>query len=332
MRGNQSNLLVSNLRWPRILQRLQPIRTKAFASLANLLQPLSGDPARLKFRFAPLHHLRNHRHHARQLPSSRPRDLFERFSLRQQLQRLFRRRYRYLLARRLALPFFEPLQLLQNLRAILLHLLFAKPQHIHQLLRRFRPHSAQCIQRIVIHHDVRRHSKFLRLLAPPRPQVLSQFRIDARRGLIIRKFPKSSRVIARPSRAKRTRRAHSRRRCQPSPLFRTSSDRRRYRLRQPRRRHAAHIARVTPLPLWLLAKVRTNPHVPALHILDKSPHRVVARPRALFLFQIIQLVDEIRQQPSILLLPQHHAVRRQPIASRASRFLVILFYRLRQRQ
>ena len=67
VRRHQSNLLIRNLRWQRILQRSQPLRTELLASLANLLQPLPRNPLRPKLHFPALHHLRNHRHNARQL-------------------------------------------------------------------------------------------------------------------------------------------------------------------------------------------------------------------------------------------------------------------------
>ena len=82
----------------------------------------------------------------------------------------------------------------------------------HAVAGRTRP---QRIQRIIIHHDVRRHPKLFRLLNPPRPQMLPQFRIDARSRFIVREFPKLSRLFPsrRAERTRPTRRARTGRRC-----------------------------------------------------------------------------------------------------------------------
>ena len=59
---------------------------------------------------------------------------------------------------------------------------------------------------------------------------------------------------------------------------------------------------------------------------------VIALPRPLFLRRVNDLIGKICQQGRVPLLPQQNAIRRLPIASGASGFLVILLDRFGQRQ
>src|SRR5439155_16591391 len=101
---------------------------------------------------------------------------------------------------------------------------------------------------------------------------------------------------------------------------------------EPVRNGAAHIAHPTGFPFWCLAEVYADLPVTALAGFGEPPHCVIALPGALFLSRVRELVDEMRQQPDVALLPQQRTVGRLAVASGAARLLIILLDRLRHRE
>ncbi len=78
--------------------------------------------------------------------------------------------------------------------------------------------------------------------------------------------------------------------------------------------------------------MQTNLPMAAAVRFNESADGVVALPGALLLGRVGDLPDEVRQQASVALLPQQNAIRRKPVASGASRLLVILLDRFGQRK
>ena len=72
--------------------------------------------------------------------------------------------------------------------------------------------------------------------------------------------------------------------------------------------------------------------VPAVMRIDEASNLVIALPRPLFFRGIGDLLDEVRQQAGVPLLPQQNANCRLSIATGAAGFLVVLLHRLGQRQ
>ena len=70
----------------------------------------------------------------------------------------------------------------------------------------------------------------------------------------------------------------------------------------------------------------------ALVRLGEAPHGVIALPGSLLLRRIGELIDEVRQQSHVALLPEQRAIGRFAVAARTSCLLVILLDRFRQRQ
>ena len=72
--------------------------------------------------------------------------------------------------------------------------------------------------------------------------------------------------------------------------------------------------------------------MPANRRIHEVANGVVSLPGALLLPGVRGLFDEVSEQADVALLPQQNAIGRQTIASGATRLLVILFDRLRQRE
>src|SRR5579884_1966205 len=99
---------------------------------------------------------------------------------------------------------------------------------------------------------------------------------------------------------------------------------------EPVRLRAAYIAGVAGGPFWCLSKMGTDLQVPAHSALDESSDLVIPLPGPLFFCRVRDLVDKVRQQPDIALLPQQQTIRGLAIASCTPRFLVVLLDRFRQ--
>ena len=66
--------------------------------------------------------------------------------------------------------------------------------------------------------------------------------------------------------------------------------------------------------------------------INEAADGVVALPGTFLLSSVADLLDEVRQQTGITFLPQQETIGGQAIATGATGFLIILLYRLRQRQ
>src|SRR5437879_13894093 len=74
----------------------------------------------------------------------------------------------------------------------------------------------------------------------------------------------------------------------------------------------------------------TNLTMPAALRLGKAADCAIALPGALLLCRVGYLLDEVRQQASITLLPEQKAISQKPVAPGAPRLLIILLDRFRQ--
>src|ERR1700687_4933666 len=209
----------------------------------------------------------------------------------------------------------EPLQSVQDLLAITLHLRVPEARARAQRLQGRRLGGTQRIQRRVMQHDERGYPQISRRIAPPFAQIFPQLRIghgqrDTSRTLFAYNPLSWWRVTG----------------LRPPPA------RPRFHHFQPIRRPGAHVARAATVPLGLLAEVLAHMVLPALHGLHKALHLVVTLPRSLALYGVGNLPYKVSVQPAIFFLPQQNAIRWQAITPRSPRFLVILFHALWQRQ
>src|SRR5712692_9889733 len=76
----------------------------------------------------------------------------------------------------------------------------------------------------------------------------------------------------------------------------------------------------------------TNLTMPATLRFGKAADCAIALPGTRLLCRVGYLLDEVRQQAGIALLPEQKAISRMPVAPGASRLLVILLDRFRQRE
>src|SRR3989475_11008039 len=76
----------------------------------------------------------------------------------------------------------------------------------------------------------------------------------------------------------------------------------------------------------------TNLTMPAALRFGKAADCAIALPGTLLLCRVGYLLDEVRQQAGITLLPEQKAISRKPVAPGAPRLLVILLNRFRQRE
>src|SRR5712691_6669131 len=76
----------------------------------------------------------------------------------------------------------------------------------------------------------------------------------------------------------------------------------------------------------------TNLTMPAALLFGKAADCAVALPGSLPLCRVGYLLDEVRQQAGITLLPEQKAISQKPVAPGAPRLLIILFDRFRQRE
>ena len=72
--------------------------------------------------------------------------------------------------------------------------------------------------------------------------------------------------------------------------------------------------------------MQANTAVAAAGFFGKAAYGAKTLPGALLLGGILDLLRKVHQQGQIVLLPQHHAIGRLAVASRASGFLVILLH------
>src|SRR3989442_11296537 len=76
----------------------------------------------------------------------------------------------------------------------------------------------------------------------------------------------------------------------------------------------------------------TNLTMPAALRFGKAADCAIALPGALLLCRVGYLLDEVRQQAGITLLPEQKAISQKPVAPGAPRLLIILLDRFRQRE
>src|SRR5580658_3918496 len=213
------------------------------------------------------------------------------------------------------------------------------------------------IQRTIVHDDKSRDVQLLRRHAAPFPQIFAQLGINTGRNVptsariftLVRRAPPSrawgpdqsyrcahrqfiflARTQTRPARERDRSRCSSRgstlRRGAPRAPLRA---RRSHRRTQPSDFVAAHIAGPARRPLRSFTKMQTDLPVPATRGINKSADDVITLPSFLVFLGITELLNKVRQQARVFLLPQQHAIRGQPIASRPPSLLVILLNRFR---
>src|SRR2546427_10817983 len=76
----------------------------------------------------------------------------------------------------------------------------------------------------------------------------------------------------------------------------------------------------------------TNLTMPTALRFGKAADCAIALPGALLLCRVGYLLDEVRQQAGITLLPEQKAISQKPVAPGAPRLLVVLLDRFRQRE
>jgi hypothetical protein len=78
--------------------------------------------------------------------------------------------------------------------------------------------------------------------------------------------------------------------------------------------------------------VRANLAMPATIGLREPADGVIALPGALPLLLVLQLIDEVRQQSDVAILPKQRAIGRESVTTCASGFLIKLLDRFWHRQ
>ena len=77
---------------------------------------------------------------------------------------------------------------------------------------------------------------------------------------------------------------------------------------------AAHIAGSAGLPFWVLSKMQTNLAMAASLRFGETADYMIALPGALLFFPVGDLLDEVREQARIALLPEQNAISRLAVA------------------
>src|SRR5579863_4333485 len=99
---------------------------------------------------------------------------------------------------------------------------------------------------------------------------------------------------------------------------------------EPLRAAPANVARPARCPFRILAEMDTDLPMAAVAGIHEGADLVIALPRPLFFDGILDLPDEMGQQPSVLLLPEQNAIGGLTVAPRTARLLIVLFNRFRQ--
>src|SRR3954469_21195395 len=174
MRNHEPDFVIGDLLRKRIFDRAQALDAQPFARVFNLNTLWLGHPVLLKLQPAFLDQIGDQAGDGRQLALTKPRNLFERFTLRQQLNRLLSWTRHFLRLTCRSCPAAKFVDGVNQLRSVGLCFDRTEARHAPQLFERTRLLTTEFFERGVMHDYECGEALFLSRGTAPLPQVLAK--------------------------------------------------------------------------------------------------------------------------------------------------------------